>query len=217
MSDDYGKISKYYNLLSCIYSLGAVGRCRESFFSELRPRMSVCFLGVGQGSEAVKAAELGAHVTVIDTSQSMLDNFRQKLELADAGAIIYHGDVVDFCNENKTMYDLVVSHFFLNVFAENKMPIVLDDMLDLCLPQGKIVIGDFWLEEKTSKYVQRLQKINWYLALFIFRIFAANSKHPIYVYDGLLEKSGFKVLKENTFNVLGIPMYRSIVALKSLG
>lgn len=178
--------------------------------------MNVCFLGVGEGREAVKVSKMGAHLTVVDTSKSMLDKFQQKLDKVNLNheADIYHGNVSEFYKNCIDHYDLVVGNFFLNVFPEHKMPEVLDGLLGLCGEEGKVVIGDFWNNRESSRLVQWLQHANWNVALTIFRLLADNPIHPIYVYDELLEKYGFKVMREKTFNVLGIPMYRSIVAEK---
>jgi len=214
MKDDYKQISKIYDLLSSVYSLGAVDRCRHYALTEVLPGIKVCFLGVGQGKEAVKAIEMGAEVTVVDTSLSMLEGFQARLGDAniEAEVKIECGDVMDFCRDRSDKYDLVVAHFFLNVFAVSKMPEVLEKVLDLCSDDGQLIIGDFWQNKELSKVVQWIQLANWNTALFIFRRIANNPKHSIYIYDGLLEKFGFNLVKEKTFNVLGIPMYRSIIA-----
>lgn len=215
MRDDYKGISKFYNLLGCVYSFGAVGRCRGFVLEQVKAGMKVCFLGVGEGREAVEAVEMGASVTVVDCSLSMLDCFEKRLVGGVRGVVdveVYHGDVIDFCDRCEVKYDLVVSNFFLNVFSDLEMVDVLEKVLGLCGSSGGVVIGDFWYDEEAGRVVRWLERVNWSVALFVFRRFACNARHQIYVYDFLLERGGFGVVKEKVFNVLGIPVYRSIVA-----
>lgn len=217
--DDYKWISNYYDGLSSVYSIGAVRRCREFVLNEIQPGNSICFLGVGQGKEAAKAIERGANVTVVDLSQSMLEVFQSHLNKRNASlpskVSIHQEDVLEFCHSCDNKFDMVVVHFFLNVFAENEMKKVLESGLKICEKGGRFVIADFWQDTEASKVIQWMQKAYWSVALSIFRRLAKNPKHPIYVYDGLLEKQGFIIEKEKAFKVLGIPMFRSIVAKKN--
>lgn len=221
MRDEYRRVSKVYDLLSSVYSLGGVSRCRRYVLSELMVGDSVCFMGVGKGREAVRALKKGAHVTVIEKSVSMLNQFEKVLGDLDSNErlrlTIYRGDVVDFCQSSEEVYDFVIAHFFLNVFSEEKMPLVLAMMVKCCGDRGVVCVGDFWRDLEASLLVQWLQVLNWNIALFFFQGLAANPKHKIYLYDGLLRDMGYKVFQEKSFKVLGIPMYRSVLARKTRG
>lgn len=221
MTDHYKRISSSYNWLSRVYSLGAVGRCRRFVLTLLEPEMKLCFLGVGEGEEAIEALKMGARVTVVDSSEAMLDRFQNALLALDsasrARAEVFHGDVRSFCEAHGAEFDLVVCHFFLNVFDPKQMPKMLEKLSRLIAPGGKIVIGDFWYDKSAPLSVRLLQKAYWNIALFIFTKIVKNAKHPVYIYDDLLEGIGLSVIQQQKFKVLGAPMYRSVVAeLKDL-
>ena len=106
-------------------------------------------------------------------------------------------------------YDWVLANFYLNVFSEREMEEMLDVLLGKCSQHGQIVIGDFHHEEKGSKLVSLFQKVNWVIALTIFRIFVNNAKHPIYDYHRLLRERGWRQEVEKKFGFLGVNFYQS--------
>jgi len=212
MCDSYKPVSKYYDSLSTVYSLGEIAKCRSGFVSEISKavrdggvaRQDVCFAGVGHGAEAISLAEEGAMVTVVEISASMLEVFQRKLNRASdetkARVNIIHGDIKNVPHR----YDWVVANFFLNVFPEPAMLEMMDVLLEKCNLHGSLVIGDFYYDSERNGLVRVLQKMNWNLALTIFRIFVKNGKHPIYDYREHLSKRGWEMEEAKEFGVLGL-------------
>lgn len=215
MRDNYRVISSIYNYCSWLYSFGAISACRDAAVAHLREGESICFLGVGEGAEAIEALRVGAKVTVVDSSKAMLSQFESRMD--DEGysmeqVNVHHEDALGFLKHHMARYDVVVANFFLNVFDEHEMNQILDKMVDVCAEKGNIVIGDFWYDARANVFVQSLQKLNWWLALLIFRVLVRNAKHSIYVYDELLVARGCSVQHQQVFKVFGVGMYRSVRA-----
>jgi len=211
MNDSYKPLAKYYDLLSWWYSLGQITYCREAYLKEItemvgeNAELRVCFVGVGHGSEAIKVAQAGALVTVVDSSSSMLEVFKKNVSLVpievQSRVEIIHTDISKFIDQEQCPYDWVIANFFLNVFDEEKVQ------------RGSFVIGDFYLAQGSSKFspwLAALQKIYWFLALVIFRFWIKNAFHSVYDYRDLLSQSGYKVIEEKRFGFLGIKFYSSI-------
>lgn len=218
MEDAYVPISNYYNLLSKLYSLGRIPQCRDGFVEEIGDAVlneadgdvSVCYVGVGHGDEAVNAAECGAMVTVVDVSASMLERFQVKLDSL-GGEVrsrvrLIHGDVRNM----EGRYDWIVANFFLNVFSEGEMVKMLERVLGLCKDGGSLVIGDFCHTGDGGMVVRSMQRLNWYVALLVFRMFVKNAKHSIYCYEGDLFKLGWKVEERKVFGFFGVSFYESV-------
>lgn len=217
MCDSYKPVSKYYDSLSAIYSLGQIPRCRNAFIDEISDavrgdgltRLEVCFAGAGHGAEAISLAEKGAMVTVVEISASMLEVFQRKLSGASddtkARVSVIHDDIRNVQHR----YDWVVANFFLNVFSESEMVGMVDVLLEKCSLHGSLVIGDFCYDTEGNGLVRMLQKMNWNLALSIFRIFVKNAKHPIYDYQEHLSKLGCNREEVKNFGVLGVSFYQS--------
>jgi len=221
MGDRYQSVSKFYDVLSSVYSLGQVSRCRMAFVGEILEGVSegcagvkVCFAGVGHGEEAIELAKMGVMVTVVDLSASMLRVFEKKLgecsdEVRDR-VVVIHGDIRNVEGE----YDWVVANFFLNVFSEDEMVEVLDDLLGKCCLDdegrcGYLVIGDFYFDSDGRWWVRMLQWLNWNVALMVFRVFVSNAKHPIYDYEGYLIRRGWGMEGFKRFGLLGVEFYQS--------
>ena len=217
MCDSYKPVSKYYDSLSTVYSLGQIPRCRNAFVGEISDavrggdlsRLEVCFAGAGHGAEAISLAEKGATVTVVEISASMLEVFQRKLGRASdetkARVNIIHDDIRNVQHR----YDWVVANFFLNVFPESEMVEMVDTLLEKCRLHGSLVIGDFYYDTEGNGLVRMLQKMNWNLALSIFRIVVKNAKHPIYDYREHLSKRGWNREEAKKFGVLGVSFYQS--------
>ena len=220
MCDLYKPVSKYYDSLSSAYSLGQIPRCRNAFVSEIShavrggglTRLEVCFAGAGHGAEAISLAEAGVMVTVVEISASMLEVFQLKLsgasDEAKARVKIIHDDIRNVQHR----YDWVVANFFLNVFPESEMVEMVDVLLEKCRLHGSLVIGDFYYDTEGNGLVRMLQKMNWNLALIVFRVFVKNAKHPIYDYREYLSKRGWIIEEEKKFGVfgqLGVSFYQS--------
>ena len=227
MNDNYQPLAKYYDVLSRWYSLGEIINCREAYLVEIfdaakklneSEELRVCFVGVGHGIEAIKVAEAGAKVTVVDSSESMLEAFEKNLSLAppevQARVQVVHEDVREFA-EQEQAYDWVIANFFLNVFDQVEVYQVLKDLMSFCTVKGSLVISDFHLTRGAVFGIHRwliqcLQKAYWYIALIIFRLWVKNAFHPVYDYQNLLSKSGWKVVEEKRFGFLGIHYFQSM-------
>ena len=214
MSDYYKAIYAYYDLLSRLYSMGQIPKCRKygvDLYSEDYDReLSVCFAGVGHGSEALYLARKGALVTVVDTSASMLSSFQSKLEKETQDVkmrvCVIHGDIRDV----EEQYDWVVANFFLNVFDKADMLIMLDSLTSLCNLNGNLIVGDFFYDKNAGVIVRLAQRLNWSVALCIFRLFVKNAKHSIYDYKEPLEKRRWKSVDDKRFGFLGVNFYQSV-------
>jgi len=145
VKDKYRIVGPLYDFLSNLYSGRSIHHCKIAMINKdnVKKGDRVLFAGVGHGLDAIQAAELGANVTVVDLSETMLNQFRQKLKKNNPKLKIrqVHSDILEF-NEFKK-YDMVVANFFLNVFYRETMTKVLEQLVRLGKPGAKIVVGDF--------------------------------------------------------------------------
>ena len=202
--DKYRIIGPLYDFLSNLYSGRSIHHCKIAMINKdnIKKGDRVLFAGVGHGLDAIQAAELGANVTVVDLSETMLNQFRQKLKRNNPKLKIrqVHSDILEF-NEFKK-YDMVVANFFLNVFYQEMMTKVLEQLVRLGKPGAKIVVGDF--SYPTGNIFSRAFKvIYWYGAVLFFWIVARNAVHNIYNYPEFMERVGL-VIKEKKYYKLGI-------------
>lgn len=216
MKDKYRIVGPLYNFLGRYYGGESLERCRLAMLNarNIRPGDKLLFAGVGYGQDAIHAARLGAEVTVVDLSETMLGKFeetRQRLA-PDVEVRKIHADIRDVHEYGG--YDLVVANFFLNVFEEEEMVRVMRHLLSLGKPRARLVVGDF--SPPTGSLPARLfQVVYWYTAILAFCLLANNPLHRVYNYPGHMRKLGLKVHREAHFHLGRMDCYWSIMAEKT--
>ncbi|EAT11299.1 class I SAM-dependent methyltransferase [Bermanella marisrubri] len=213
MADKYKIIGPLYDFLSTIYSGRQIHKCKIAMNDGLKTDDKILFAGVGHGKDAIDAAEKGLKVTVVDLSATMLKNLEKNIKGKQFKHPIrlVHSDILKF--DETEEYDQVVANFFLNVFPEDFMVTVMKHLTTLVKPEGSFVVGDFHYP-KGNIFTRAFQNAYWYVAVFIFTVFAKNAFHKIYNYPKHMESLGLKVEKTESFNVLFVPSLWSIKAVR---
>lgn len=215
MRDKYKYIGPVYDFLSNLYSGKSIHRCKTAMLDveTVKPGDRILFAGVGHGRDAIRAAELGADVTVVDLSETMLRKFgdAQKEEAPHLAIHRIHSDIMKV--DDFDQYDMVVANFFLNVFNEDMMVTVLEHLIRLGKPEARIVVGDFCYP--TGNIVARMfKKLYWYMAVFTFWLLANNAFHKIYNYPEHMQRLGLDVTEKKHFKLLNMNCYWSVLGQK---
>jgi demethylmenaquinone methyltransferase/2-methoxy-6-polyprenyl-1,4-benzoquinol methylase len=180
----------------------------------VKPGEKVLVAGVGHGTEAVEASKLGAHVTAVDLSETMLNQFRKRIakEKPPNEICVIHDDI--FNVKETGQYDMVIANFFLNVFSETRVVDVANHLGTLVKPGGYFVVGEFVLPEKTG-WKGIVQRLNWYFAISFYSATTEAVFHPVWNYPGLVEGSGCKIQEIEYFTICNTNLYWSILGKKS--
>jgi demethylmenaquinone methyltransferase/2-methoxy-6-polyprenyl-1,4-benzoquinol methylase len=177
----YDRVARLYDVAAHLYSGGKIRALKASQIGELQPGQRILYAGVGDGEDAVLAANRQVTLTLLDLSQGMLDRAAGKFQAADAeGCLeIICADVLT--HERPGHYDIVVANFFLNVFKEPMMEAVLAHLATMLKPGGKLLIGDFSYPRGRLP-VRALQRVYYYVSMFSFWLLGGTPLHPIYDY-----------------------------------
>ncbi len=213
MNDKYKIIGPLYDFLAMIFSAGQIDKCKTAMHGYIKPDDKVLFAGVGQGIDAIGAAELGAEVTVVDLSESMLNilDKRTRGRYFTHPIRRVHQDILKF--DEYHQYDVVYANFFLNVFEKNMVTKVLEHLSKLAKKGGHVVVGDFSLP--SGGPVSKLfQNIYWYIADIIFVVMAKNAFHPVYDYQTQMKQLGLEITDVKYLQFLFDDRYYSIRAQK---
>ena len=213
MRDKYKLVGPIYDWLSAFYSGKSIHRCKVAMLDKLRPGDKVLFAGVGHGLDAVHAARLGAEVTVVDLSATMLKKFQGNLEREGVQVRIrqVHSDIM--LVEEFEQYDMVVANFFINVFEQDMMLRVLAHLIRLGRPGAHIVVGDFSFP--TGNVFSRVARnLYWYGAVGFFWLFAGNAFHNIYNYPEWMRTFGLQVSEQKHYKLLLLDCYWSVIGQK---
>ncbi|PID42244.1 MAG: SAM-dependent methyltransferase [Proteobacteria bacterium] len=217
MKDKYKWIGPAYDFLSSIYGGESIHNCKRAMLTEKHVKHGdkILIAGVGHGKDAIRAAEIGADVTVVDLSETMLKKLKEAIDKhpGDLKINMVHSDILEFGEVGH--YDMVIANFFLNVFYEDLMTKILSHLVKLVKEDnGKMVIGDFSYPE--GNIIKRnLQKLYWYIAAVIFYFATDNAVHKIYNYPALLRQQGLTIKDRKDFSYLGLSCYASVLAEKT--
>lgn len=213
MKDKYLIIGPLYDLLSTIYSFNQINKCKTAMLGRIKPDSKVLFAGVGHGIDAIAAAELGAKVTVVDLSATMLKRFNKGIGKKEFKHPIrqLHKNILEV--DELSTYDFVFAHFFLNVFSEEMMKQILSHLTKLAKKGKFVVVGDFSLPRgnPVSKFFQILY---WRIADLIFWVVANNALHPVYDYQKQMQELGLEIKTVKYFRMLFDERYYSILGQK---
>src|SRR5688500_1390786 len=108
----------------------------------IRPGEDVLDLGCGDGTTAIPAARLGAHVLGVDIAKNLVDagNERAKAE-GLTNCMFQEGDATDLNELKDESFDVVIS-IFGAMFAPKPFD-VGKEMVRVTRPGGKIVMGNW--------------------------------------------------------------------------
>jgi len=215
MSDKYKYIGPLYDFLSSVYGGESIHNCKRAMLTEenLKPGDKVLIAGAGHGKDAIRAAELGADVTVVDLSETMLKKLQQAFAKhpKDLSVTVVHADILTF--EEYDTYDMVIANFFLNVFYKDMMLKFMDHLVKCTKPGGKFVVGDF-AYPKGNIFSRTIQKGYWYIAAIIFYFASDNAVHEIYNYPELMKDHGLDITESKDYRYLGMNCYTSVMGTK---
>ena len=211
MKDGYWLVGFQYELSGYVYSLGRIPRCKSTMLKHLKEGDKVMVAGVGHGTEAIEASRLGADVTAVDLSETMLGHFRRRItkENPPKEIRVIHDDI--FNVNEPGQYDMVIANFFLNVFSETRVREVANHLGSLVRPGGYFVVGEFVLPGRGLKGL--IQKINWYIAISFYSATTEAVFHPVWDYPGLVEGAGCTI-KISVLPDPGWNLYWSILGRK---
>jgi demethylphylloquinol methyltransferase len=211
----YDRLAKFYDAAAHLYSGGQIRALKLSQIAELQPGQRILYAGVGDGEDAVLAANRQVTLTLLDLSQGMLDRAADKFQSVGAEGCLelICADVLR--HERPAHYDIVVANFFLNVFTEPMMVAVLAHLATMLKPDGKLLIGDFsyprgWF---TTRAIQRGY---YYLSMFSFWLLGGTPLHPIYDYPQYFAAASLRSAGVQRFRVSALfPVsFETITAVK---
>lgn len=152
----YGRLARIYDWCARMGSLGAIPFVKQLHLLDVEPCSSILYVGGGTCEEAILAAVNGHHVTVLDSSEEMLEIVKSRARQArvEDRVTLLHRDFLTY--SSTTPYQAVALHFFLDIFDLPTMHQVLLKSSNLLAPNGTIYVADF-AHRNGPLYVRFLQ------------------------------------------------------------
>lgn len=190
----YDSIADWYDRLMSPFESKAINKCIEMASVSLND--DVLEIGCGTGNTLVKLAEKAesGRVEGIDISKQMVEKAREKIEKNDlSNAKTRKADATDLPYEDKS-FDIGVMTFTLELFPENQICSVLNQVSKVLKPGGRLVVLSLYRKGVISMIYEKLHN------LFPKRL----DCRPLPL-ESLLEKQGWTVGRSNRGSIWGVP------------
>lgn len=147
----FGRLAWIYRWMEYLSFGPYLKHCRELRIAEMLGRQRILVYGDGDGRflatlvQRAQALQITApQITAVDASHAMLDRVAQKLPRG-AQARLVHADALIFEPNPypEGPFDLVVSHFFLDCFAEDELAQLMRHVNTAVEPDAMWVVSDF--------------------------------------------------------------------------
>jgi Methylase involved in ubiquinone/menaquinone biosynthesis len=186
----YNHTAWFYEPLAAVYSLGMIRASKLHELQHIESGTRVLYAGVGGGEDALQAARKGAVVTCVELSSSMLAKVGDKLDRASVSAELICDDVLR--HDRSGHYDVICANYFLNVFKPEVMARMLDHLVSLLKPGGKLLVADFAVPRGNAVF-RALHVLYYRIANVTYWVLSRSDLHGIYDYAAILPQHGLQV------------------------
>ena len=212
----YRHVAGLYDLLASAYSLGAIDRAKRHHHDLIQPGSRVLYVGAGRGREIIGACQRGADVTCVEPCPMMASRLHKRLSSVANRFTVVPRPIQSVPAE--PAYDLVVAHFFLNVFNPVAMREVLAHVSGFVARGGRLVIADFMPTASEAGLIDHAVRSFYYRPVnLVGHLLGICAVHPIYDYTPLLNECGFEIQTREALRVAPVlpRLYETIVAKRN--
>ncbi len=182
-------VAPFYRLIETLVFGNRLQAARCAFVRQTRPARRALVVGDGDGrflAELLRA-QPALEVDYLDASARMLELARARV--GNARAHFLHADIRT-AELPAAHYDLIVTHFFLDCFAEKSLREVVEKLSAAATVDATWLIADFC---RTSRWFGRFLLAAMHL---FFRAVAGIEARRLVDYEPLLRTAGFRLTNE---------------------
>lgn len=192
-------IAPYYEMLERVSFGSWLRRTRTAYLAEISGAQRALLCGGGDGRFLARLLEADRDVRVdyVDLSAEMVKIARRRVsamgrEFSDRVRFAV-GDVSDVVDSAVTArgYDLIVTHFFLDCFAEKELGELVGRLRECAAPGARWVVSEFHeVKTRVGRVWSRALISGMYAA---FRVVTGLRATEVPDYEAALVRSGFRM------------------------
>jgi ubiquinone/menaquinone biosynthesis C-methylase UbiE len=169
----FDAIAPWYRALETVAFGNALQRARVAWLNEIGAPRRALIIGEGNGRflSALLRTHPGVAVDCVDSSERMLALARQQIGEGgtDPRVHLLHADIRSWTPPQAT-YDLIVTHFLLDCFAEDQVAEIVARISDAATANATWLLADF---RHPSGSLARLHAQAWLFVMYRFFRFTA--------------------------------------------
>jgi len=148
--NSFDKIAWLYDPLARLVFGDRLMRAQIAFLHQIKVGSRVLILGGGTGAivSELLARQPDCHIAFVDASQAMLKRARKRLSQASSVEYI-HGTEASIPVGQP--FDIVITPFYLDMFTEEQLPAVIQQIMKHLSPSSLWLIADFCSKDTTWK------------------------------------------------------------------
>ncbi len=197
---NFDRLARWYPWMERGAAGGLMQRCRIAFLDRISPPRRVLLAGEGPGRFLAELTRRfpEASVTVVDSSERMLDLAKRNLGRKRVGRVEFvHADVLEW-EVPKGEFDLIVTHFFLDGFRPESLGACVTRLATTAAPEADWLMADFQIAEQGLARI-RGRAIVWLLYRF-FRITCRLDADRLTDPSQFLNAAGFELRERRDFD-----------------
>lgn len=191
---NFDGIAPWYRTFEYLAFGGSLQRARLQFIDYTKTARRVLILGDGDGRFTAEFVNQNPEAAVdsVDLSERMIELAKRRMPGAD---------VRFFVNDARTVslpgvYDLIVTHFFLDCFTQQDCEALVKKVAQHCTPNAKWLVSEFrvpasgvgkWAARETVRFMY-----------FFFSVLTGLTVTQLPNYGTALEQSGFRITHRQT-------------------
>jgi ubiquinone/menaquinone biosynthesis C-methylase UbiE len=198
----FDALAPWYRTLERIAFGDDLQRCRVACLGEIAAPRRAVIVGEGNGRFLCELLRLHPEVEVdcIDASQRMLQLARRRVEdeLPDrAGCVRYLHQDITLWVAPEHHYDLVVTHFLLDCFADAALTGIVKKLARAATDDANWLLADFCIPPRG---IARFRARRWLAAMyFFFRVTARIEASELIDPTPFLQREGFVLARQYFF------------------
>lgn len=192
---NFDRLAPLYQTMERIFAGTKMQQCRMNFLHEIPSPRRILLAGEGHGRllPACARAFPEARIVVVDSSERMLDIARKRSTGNNIDFV--HADLL-YWEPQQGGFDLIVTHFLLDCFAEDELALLIARLGLLAHPCAHWLLADFRVPD-SGVAAMRARMILAMLYRF-FRITCGISADSLASPDAALAEAGFSLHRQET-------------------
>jgi ubiquinone/menaquinone biosynthesis C-methylase UbiE len=195
-------IAPAYRTLETITFGGDLQRARVACLGEIGLPRRALIVGEGNGRFLCELLRLHPNVEVdcVDASERMLELARRRIERrlpADATHVRFLRHDITSWRPPEASYDLIVTHFFLDCFSEDRMANIVNRLSRAATPNAIWLLADFFVP---AQGFARIRAGLWLAAMYrFFRFTSGIEARELEDPSPFLRTAGFGLASQHLF------------------
>ncbi len=190
---NFNRIAPFYEFIERLTTGSRMQRARVAHLPSVADARRVLIAGEGNGKFLAACAKAmpEATFTVIDESPAMLEKAAARWRQAggEVSRVRFVCDNLLIWTPDELGYDLIVTHFFLDCFPEETLPLILTKLASAAAPNSRWLVADFC--EPECGLARFRAHVMLRVAYLLFRLLAGVQASKLVNPDLLLSELGF--------------------------